>query len=79
MTDQNQPVSNAPQPSQPGPPPGPPALPPAPGKRPGFLLMAAIAVVLVILAVATIGIVLAKTPGGGASYGGDSPQAVVQT
>jgi hypothetical protein len=78
MTDQNQPVSNSPQPSQPGPHTGPPALPPAPGKRPGFLLMATIAVTLVILAVATTGLVLAKTPGSGASYGGDTPQAVVQ-
>lgn len=78
MTDQNQPVSNSPQPGRPGPPPGPAALPPAPGQRPGFLLMAAIAVTLVILAVATTGLVLAKTPGGGANYGGDSPQAVVQ-
>jgi hypothetical protein len=40
--------------------------------------MAAIAVVLVILAVATTGLVLAKTPGSGPSHGADSPQAVVQ-
>jgi hypothetical protein len=78
MVDANQPVLNTPQPSQPGPPPGPPALPPAPGKRPGFLLMAAIAVALAILAVATTGVVLTRSGGGGASYGADSPQAVVQ-
>jgi hypothetical protein len=78
MTDKNQPVSNSPQPSQPGPPPGPPALPPAPGKRPGFLLMAAITVVLLILAAATTGVVLTRSGGGGASYAADTPQAAVQ-
>ncbi|MGD0248732.1 MAG: hypothetical protein ABSB75_06725 [Candidatus Limnocylindrales bacterium] len=78
MVDANQPVSNTPQPSQPGPPPGPPALPPAPGKRPGFLLMAAIAVALAILAVATTGVVLTRSGGGGASYAADTPQAAVQ-
>jgi hypothetical protein len=78
MTDQNQQAFNSPQPGQPGPPPGPPALPLAPGKGPGFRLMAAIAVVLLILAVATTGLILTKAPGSGPSYGADSPQGAVQ-